>query len=116
MMLLRANAFASNHFRPAGGARRAADRLPDAGLTVIPQKGSVGASGDLASAHMAGAVCGFEEAEMVYEGRRPPARPSRWPGSIRFRARRQRMLYALINGSTTSLALGALPVTTPVGS
>ena len=44
----------------------------NAGLhPVIPQKGSVGASGDLAPlAHMAGAVCGFAEAEIDYQG--PP--------------------------------------------
>jgi histidine ammonia-lyase len=56
-MLLRANAFASNYSGPRVDVL---DRLIDclnAGLTpVIPQKGSVGASGDLAPlAHMSGA-------------------------------------------------------------
>ncbi len=75
-MLLRANAFASNY---SGPRVEVLDRLIDclnAGVTpVIPQKGSVGASGDLAPlAHMSGAICGFEEAEMFWQGRRMPAR------------------------------------------
>ena len=75
-MLLRANAFASNYSGPRVAV---VDRLLDclnAGVVpVIPQKGSVGASGDLAPlAYLAGAICGFDEAEAFYEGRRMPAR------------------------------------------
>ena len=76
MMLLRANAFASNYSGPRVELVERLVAFLNAGLhPVIPQKGSVGASGDLAPlAHMAGAVCGFDEAEMVYKGRRLPAR------------------------------------------
>ena len=76
MMLLRANAFASNYSGPQVELVERLLAFLNAGLhPVIPQKGSVGASGDLAPlAHMAGAVCGFHEAEIVYQGRRMPAR------------------------------------------
>ena len=76
MMLLRANAFASNYSGPRVELVERLIAFLNAGLhPVIPQKGSVGASGDLAPlAHMAGAVCGFAEAEMIYRGRRMPAR------------------------------------------
>jgi histidine ammonia-lyase len=74
MMLLRANAFASNYSGPRVELVERLIAFLNAGLhPVIPQKGSVGASGDLAPlAHMAGAVCGFAEAEMIYRGRRLP--------------------------------------------
>lgn len=111
MMLLRANAFASNY---SGPRIELVERLIDflnAGLhPVIPQKGSVGASGDLAPlAHMAGAVCGFAEAEMIYKGRRMPARDAiakaGFDPDFDLGAKDA---SALINGSTTSLALGVL--------
>jgi histidine ammonia-lyase len=111
MMLLRANAFASNY---SGPRVELVERLIDflnAGLhPVVPQKGSVGASGDLAPlAHMAGAVCGFAEAEMIYKGRRMPAREAiakaGFDPDFDLGAKDA---SALINGSTTSLALGVL--------
>ena len=76
MMLLRANAFASNYSGPRVELVERLIAFLNAGLhPVIPQKGSVGASGDLAPlAHMAGAVAGFAEAEMIYRGRRMQAR------------------------------------------
>ncbi len=110
-MLLRANAFASNY---SGPRVEVVDRLLDclnAGLhPVIPQKGSVGASGDLAPlAHLAGAVCGFEEAEMFYKGKRMPARAALakagMPQGFDLGAKDA---SALINGSTVSLALAVL--------
>jgi histidine ammonia-lyase len=113
MMLLRANAFASNYSGPQVELVERLIAFVNAGLhPVIPQRGSVGASGDLAPlAHMAGAVCGFAEAEMVYKGRRMPAREAiakagfdpNFPLGAKDAS-------ALINGSTTSLALGALAV------
>src|SRR5918995_1540638 len=111
MMLLRANAFASNY---SGPRVELVDRLIafiNAGLhPVIPQKGSVGASGDLAPlAHMAGAVCGFDEADMIYQGRVMPARDAiRLAGFDPDFELGAKDASALINGSTTSLALGAL--------
>lgn len=111
IMLLRANAFASNY---SGPRVELVERLIDclnAGLhPVIPQKGSVGASGDLAPlAHMAGAVCGFEEAEMFYQGQRMPARAAlQKAGFAPDFTLAAKDASALINGSTVSLAVGAL--------
>jgi histidine ammonia-lyase len=113
MMLLRANAFASNYSGPQVELVERLIAFLNAGLhPVIPQRGSVGASGDLAPlAHMAGAVCGFAEAEMVYEGRRMPAREAiANAGFDPDFALGAKDASALINGSTTSLALGALAV------
>ena len=89
MMLLRANAFASNYSGPRLELVERLVAFLNAGLhPVIPQKGSVGASGDLAPlAHMAGAVCGFEEAEIVYKGKRLPAREAIREGGLRARLR-----------------------------
>src|ERR671917_478902 len=72
MMLLRANAFASNYSGPQVALVERLVAFLNAALhPVIPEKGSVGASGDLAPlAHMAGAVCGFPEAEIVWRGER----------------------------------------------
>jgi histidine ammonia-lyase len=110
-MLLRANAFASNF---SGPRLQVVDRLLDclnAGLhPLIPQKGSVGASGDLAPlAHLAGAICGFDEAEMTYQGERMSARAALaragMPENFDLGAKDA---SALINGSTVSLALAVL--------
>lgn len=110
-MLLRANAFASNYSGPRVAV---VDRLLDclnAGLhPVIPAKGSVGASGDLAPlAHMSGAICGFEEAEMLYKGKRMPARAALAKAGLPVEFELgAKDASALINGSTVSLALGVL--------
>ncbi len=110
-MLLRANAFASNYSGPRVAL---VDRLLDclnAGLhPVIPQKGSVGASGDLAPlAHMSGAVCGFAEAEMIYKGKRMGAREAlARAGLSETFDLGAKDASCLINGSTVSLALGVL--------
>ena len=113
MMLLRANAFASNYSGPQVELVERLVQFLNAGLhPVIPQKGSVGASGDLAPlAHMAGALCGFAEAEIVFRGKRMPA-----PEAIAKAGLAPEFTMgakdasALINGSTASLALGVLAV------
>ena len=115
MMLLRANAFASNYSGPRVELVERLIEFLNAGLhPVIPQKGSVGASGDLAPlAHMAGAVCGFDEAEMIYRGIRMPAREAiAQAGFEPDFDLGAKDASALINGSTTSLALGVLAVNT----
>jgi histidine ammonia-lyase len=110
-MLLRANAFASNY---SGPRLEVVDRLLtflNKGLhPVIPQKGSVGASGDLAPlAHLAGGLCGLPEAEIVYKGRREAAPKAiartGLPVTLDLGAKDA---SALINGSTVSLALAVL--------
>lgn len=110
-MLLRANAFASNFSGPQVELVERLLACLNAGLhPVIPQKGSVGASGDLAPlAHMAAAVCGFEEAEMIYRGKRMPARAALARAGLAPEfALGAKDASALINGSTVSLALAVL--------
>jgi histidine ammonia-lyase len=111
VMLLRANAFASNY---SGPRIEVVDRLiaflnADL-LPVIPAKGSVGASGDLAPlAHMTGALCGFPEAEIIYRGQRVPAREAIAAAGLDpdFELA-AKDASALINGSTVSLAIAVL--------
>jgi histidine ammonia-lyase len=111
MMLLRANAFASNY---SGVRVEVVQRLLDMlnhGITpVIASKGSVGASGDLAPlAIMSGAMMGMPECSVMFRGQRMPA-PDAFaacglqPGFV-FLAKDS---SALINGSTASLAYGVL--------
>ena len=110
-MLLRLKAFTSDH---SAVSLAVTDRLIaflNAGLTpVIPAQGSVGASGDLAPlAHMTGALCGFEEAEILVDGRRLPApqaiAAAGLPAGMEMQAKDA---SALINGSTVSLAIAVL--------
>lgn len=110
-MLLRANAFASNYSGPQVALVERLLACLNAGIhPVIPQKGSVGASGDLAPlAHMSAAVCGFEEGEAVYKGKRMKAREALARAGLEpdFKLG-AKDASALINGSTVSLALGVL--------
>ncbi len=111
-LLLRANAFA----RGCSGVRpEVVDRLLamlNRGVhPVIPQMGSVGASGDLAPlAHLAGVLVGHPQAEAFYEGHRLPAVDALQAAGIRpaqFRLAAKDGL-ALINGSTVSLAIAVI--------
>lgn len=111
-MLLRANAFASNYSAPRV---EVIDRLLaflNAGIhPVMPQKGSVGASGDLAPlAYLAAAIAGFDEAEVMYQGRRMPAPQAITEakiGPVKFDLK-AKDASALINGCTASLAVAVL--------
>ena len=111
-MLLRANAFASNYSAPRV---EVLDRLLDflnAGIhPLMPQKGSVGASGDLAPlAYLAAAIAGFDEAEVMYKGRKmsaPQAISEAGIGPVKFDLK-AKDASALINGCTASLAVAAL--------
>jgi histidine ammonia-lyase len=111
-LLLRANALA----RGCSGLRpEVVDRLLamlNAGVhPVIPQLGSVGASGDLAPlAHLAGAMVGHTRAEAFYNGRRTTARDALEAAAITpvvFELEAKEGL-ALVNGSTVSLAIAVL--------
>lgn len=77
---------------------------------VIPQIGSVGASGDLAPlAYLTGALTGHPNAEAFYEGERLPAQECfRRAGLEPEFALRAKDGLALINGSTVSLAVAVL--------
>lgn len=111
-MLLRANAFASNYSAPRV---EVVDRLlafVNAGIhPIMPQKGSVGASGDLAPlAYLAAAVAGFDEAEVMYKGVRMPAAEAITKaeiGPVKFDLK-AKDASALINGCTASLAVAVL--------
>ncbi len=111
VMFLRLNAFCSDH---SGVTLPVAQRLIDflnKGLSpIIPAQGSVGASGDLAPlAHMTGALCGFEEAEVIFQGRRMPAREGLEAAGLSPELDMQsKDASALINGSTVSLAVAVL--------
>lgn len=110
-MLLRANAFASNF---SGPDITVVDRLLEflnKGLhPVIPQKGSVGASGDLAPlAYLAGAVASFPETKVEYNGTVMPVREALPKANMPLEfVLGAKDASALINGSTVSLALGVL--------
>jgi histidine ammonia-lyase len=111
-MLLRANAFASNYSAPRVEVVERLLAFVNAGIhPIMPQKGSVGASGDLAPlAYLAAAIAGFPEAEVMYQGKRMPA-----PEAIRLAgvgevdfALKAKDASALINGCTVSLAVAVL--------
>ncbi len=108
MMVLRANALA----RGFSGVRvatvetllsmLAADLLP-----IVPQQGSVGASGDLAPlAHLALALMG--EGEVRHRGRRLPARRALAAARLRPVVLGAKEGLALINGVQMSVAVGGL--------
>ncbi len=111
-MLLRANAFASNYSAPRV---EVVDRLLafiNAGIhPLMPQKGSVGASGDLAPlAYLGAALAGFDEAEVMYQGKRmraPQAIAAAGLEPVKFELK-AKDASAIINGCTVSLAVAVL--------
>ncbi|MCF4164206.1 aromatic amino acid ammonia-lyase [Zavarzinia compransoris] len=110
-MLLRANAFASNYSGPQVEVVERLIALLNAGVhPVIPAKGSVGASGDLAPlAYLAATVAGLPQAEAIYKGKRMPARTAlAKAGFAPDFELGAKDASALINGSTVSLALAVL--------
>ena len=111
-MLLRANAFASNYSAPRVEVIDRLLNFLNAGIhPIMPQKGSVGASGDLAPlAYLAAAIAGFDEAEVMYQGRRMPATEAITAAGIspvKFDLQAKDG-SALINGCTVSLAVAVL--------
>ncbi len=108
MMVLRANFFA----RGNSGVRLALvqvliDLLNNRVHPVVPQKGSVGASGDLAPlAHLASVLIG--EGEAFCEGVRLPGREAlKWAGLEPIRLKAKEGL-GMINGTQTMTAVGVL--------
>lgn len=111
-MLLRANAFASNYSAPRVEVLDRLLAFLNAGIhPIMPQKGSVGASGDLAPlAYLAAALAGFAKAEVMYQGQRMPApqaieKAGIFPVEFEYHAKDA---SALINGCTVSLAVAVL--------
>jgi len=110
MMLLRANVLA----RGNSGCR---DRLIDTLLSmlasgvhpVIPEKGSVGASGDLAPlAHLALGLIG--EGESQYQGQRLPSKDALRRADIEPLPLQAKEGLALLNGTQAMAAVGSLAV------
>jgi histidine ammonia-lyase len=110
MLLLRANVLAKGH----SGIRPELLRLLVAMLNaqvhpVIPAKGSVGASGDLAPlAHLALVVIG--EGEAVYQGRRMPGAEALAASGLAPLTLAAKEGLALLNGTQAMTAVGALSV------
>ncbi len=108
MMLLRANVLA----RGLSGVREAVIDLLCAMLNrgvhpVVPSRGSVGASGDLAPlAHLALALMG--EGEAVYEGRRMAGREALSCAGLAPLELEAKEGLALLNGTQAMLALGLI--------
>jgi histidine ammonia-lyase len=108
MMLLRANVLALGY----SGARAVVcetliEMLERNVLPVVPEKGSVGASGDLAPlAHLALACIG--EGESVYEGERMASAEALRRAGISPLALEAKEGLALLNGTQALTAVGAL--------
>ncbi len=108
MMLLRANAFASDYSGPrVEVVKRLLDMLNLGIHPLVYSKGSVGASGDLAPlAYMSAALMGDSHTQVEYKGQQMTA-PDAWKAAGRqpefpFEAKDA---VALLNGSTASLAV-----------
>lgn len=108
VLLLRANALSRGH----SGARpeliqTLIDMLNKDVLPVIPSKGSLGASGDLAPlAHMALTIIG--EGEATYKGKRMPSSEAMSKAGIKPVELMEKEGLALINGTPVMTAIAAL--------
>lgn len=110
MMLLRVNALAVGN---SGIRRETVEALVNflnKGITpVVPEKGSLGASGDLAPlSHIAIALCGM--GEVFYKGKRMPAEEAMRLAELKPVVLTAKEGLALINGTQCMTALGALAV------
>ncbi|TFG82319.1 MAG: histidine ammonia-lyase [Spirochaetales bacterium] len=108
MMFLRANALAVGH----SGARPSTvqalvDLLNSGVIPVVPEKGSLGASGDLAPlSHMALALCGMGECR--YRGRTMPSAEALKLAGLAAVSLAAKEGLALINGTQCMTAIGTL--------
>jgi histidine ammonia-lyase len=108
LLLLRANTLA----RGLSGVRPAVAELLCGFLNhgvhpVVPARGSVGASGDLAPlAHVALALVG--EGDVVYQGRRQPARSALKAAGLKPLALEAKEGLSLVNGTQAMLSVGLL--------
>ncbi len=111
MMLLRLNAFMADYSGVSIGViERLVAFLNHDLIPAIPAQGSVGASGDLAPlAHMAGSLCGFDNAFILRNGTRVKASTALSDAGLPLDLEMlAKDASALINGSTTSLAIAVL--------
>src|SRR5579871_3304517 len=110
MMLIRANILAMglSGIRPIVG-QRLCDLLNRNITPIVPMRGSVGASGDLAPlAHMALVLIG--EGEAIYDGHRLPAAECLRRASIEPLKLQAKEGISLLNGTQAMLAIGCLQV------
>ncbi|HLG95450.1 MAG TPA: histidine ammonia-lyase [Bryobacteraceae bacterium] len=108
MMLIRANVLAKGFsgIRPVV-AERLCDLLNRGVTPVVPSRGSVGASGDLAPlAHIAQVLMGEGEAE--FQGQRLPAADALARAGLQPVALASKEGISLVNGTQAMLAAGAL--------
>ena len=108
MLLLRANALAVGNSGARVSTARALLDLLNAGVVpVIPEKGSLGSSGDLAPlAHMALVLCGMGEA--FYRGERLPGAEALRRAGLEPVELSAKEGLALINGTQAMTAVAAL--------
>ena len=108
MLLLRANVLAQGYSGCRPVLIEALLRLLESGVTpVIPEKGSVGASGDLAPlAHLALTVIG--EGEAFYRGERMPSAKALQRANIEPLQLEVKEGIALLNGTQAMVAVGGL--------
>ena len=108
MMLLRANVLAKGYSGSRVVVIQTLLRMLNARVhPVIPSRGSVGASGDLAPlAHLALAAIG--EGEVVYEGKRVPAAEALQSVGIEPLTLEAKEGLALLNGTQAMTAVGGL--------
>lgn len=115
MMLLRANALAKGYSGVRIKLVETLIKMLNRNLTpVIPEKGSVGASGDLAPlAHMALVIIG--EGEAFYDGKRVSGKTAMNKAGIEILTLRAKEGVALINGTQAMTSIGALIVQDALG-
>jgi histidine ammonia-lyase len=108
MLLLRANVLAQGYSGCRPVLIEALLRLLESGVTpLIPEKGSVGASGDLAPlAHLALTVIG--EGEAFYRGKRMPSAEALQLAEIHPLQLEVKEGIALLNGTQAMVAVGGL--------
>ncbi len=108
MLLLRANALAVGRSGIRPSTVRALVAMLNAGISpIVPQQGSLGASGDLAPlAHLVLVLMGMGEA--AYRGRRVPGAQALAEAGIAPVALAAKEGLALINGTQAMTAVGAL--------
>jgi len=108
MMFLRANALAVGCSGARPGTVQALLDMLNAGIApVVPEKGSLGASGDLAPlSHMALALCGM--GECFYKGTRLPAAEALAAAGLKPVELTAKEGLALINGTQCMTAVGSL--------
>ncbi|AGT30792.1 histidine ammonia-lyase [Geobacillus genomosp. 3] len=108
MLLLRANALLKGYSGVRPAVIEQLLSFLNAGIhPIVPQQGSLGASGDLAPlAHLALALVG--EGDVMYQGRRLPAAQALSQAGIPPLFLREKEGLALINGTQAMTAVGAL--------